>query len=1443
MEFIARVRGDGIRETAVAVSAEGNPSGRELVAAIADHIGTRHDEATWWWARTGTRLVDVVDLSSLEPRDGDLIICGADRAPGGHVSEADSAVLEVVRGRDTGRTFDLRDRETVLGRGRGPGARLADDSVSRSHCRFTVDGGRLVLEDLGSTNGTRRNGVRLNGSVALDDGDRIEVGETELLVRLPQTVVAPVAAEARWAEGAVLLNRPPRVIVPPPGERFDLPTPPDQAQRRPFPWLMVLLPLIPGAIMIALGLAADGKNNAAMFGGVAFMLMSPVMMAGNYFTDRKQGGRNAASERADYERRFAAIGERLTAAVNAARAQRTAAAPEPAAIAEWCTALASRLWERRPRDPDFLTLRVGVADQPSLLEVIVPDAGRNVDTDDVERARALAASARTDPAVPALVSLDEVGALGVHGAFADTAAVLRALTLQVVGLHSPADVAIVAVVPGGAEEEWGWLSWLPHSTQLGDPSQRSVAATDDADNLLEVVELTIKAREAALEKHASVAVRSPRLVLLLPEADLLPAARLGRILDRGPAVGVLAIAAAGSAAALPGQCGAVLELGPRHADLVTTRTAHRIGTVSPDRVDLEVIAEAAVALAPVRDPAASRSGAVPRTATCEDIALFDMTDPIAVQRRWEIADPTVSAPIGLTGGGVHSVSLRKDGPHGVVAGTTGAGKSEFLQTLIASLAAHNSPQRLALVLVDLKGGAAFQDLSRLPHTVGFFTDLDEHLAVRALTSLNAELRRREEVLRAAGVKDLIDMEATGRADTPPSLLIVFDEFAVLKTEMPDFIEGIVDIARRGRSLGVHMILATQSPTGVVDHHIRANTNLRVALRTANAQESQEIIERNDAAEIPRDVHGRAWVRVGQDEPVLVQTAYTGRRASTGDEAPEVRVAPFGLGGVVRTGRGPTVEGTGLSDAQRIIEACIAAAELARIAPGPPPWLPPLPPVVRSSDFAEPTRDLGGLVVPVGVLDDPTRQAQDAFELDLAHDGNLAVFGASGSGKTTAVRTLAAGIAERYGPETAQFVVLDFASRGLRGLGALPHTLAYVTADDPGLLDRVLARLDLEIASRRRVIAEAGHATLSEARASGDLPDLPFIVAFLDGLAAFVAQYQETDLGLVLDQFTRIATEGRSAGVFVVVTVDRRAGLTMALGSAISERLVLRMVEDDDYIWLGVPEARDLDPGPGRAVLPGGRELQIAVAGGVTAAEQQAAIDVLGATGVPGPAKISPDPVLPDLTGIDVAPAIALGVDALTDQLVTVNLDADPLFLVAGPDRSGRSSTLRALAEAWVRAHPGRPTFLVAPRRTVLTDLRWDAVARDVEDVGGTVSAVLAAASDGPVLLVVDDGDQLGDGGFGSPLDDLMKRARDLPIAVVAAATSHAVLRAFSGWLRDIRNPKMGLLLEPDPDRDSEIFGGRLPRRSQRAFPPGRGYLVRGTEFRYIQVGMSGGQEP
>ncbi len=443
----------------------------------------------------------------------------------------------------------------------------------------------------------------------------------------------------------------------------------------------------------------------------------------------------------------------------------------------------------------------------------------------------------------------------------------------------------------------------------------------------------------------------PFVLVLVPGPVPVPRPALSRLMADGPEFGVVVIVGAATAAQLPGECRAVVDVGRQgeSGTVTLTHTGDTVPGIVIDGLSTELATELARRLAPLRDAsAASASGEVPRRVLLLDLLDLPEPDAAGIRRRWAEHAGTgdLGAPIGEGAAGPVVVDLRRDGPHGLTAGTTGAGKSELLQSYIGALAATHPASSLTFVLIDYKGGAAFKDCIELPHTVGFFTDLDAHLARRALVSLNAELRRREEILREHGCKDLPELEQRRPDVAPAGLVIVVDEFAFLKKEVPEFVAGIIDIAQRGRSLGVHLMLATQRPSGVVDDNIRANTNLRIALRVAGEEDSMDVLDRPDAARIAKSLPGRGYVRLGHSDVALVQAAYANSRSQQGGATRQPTTAvPFavrsGLRATATAHTGREVHDERPTDLQRLVAAIRDAHVQGGVPDQPKPWLDPL----------------------------------------------------------------------------------------------------------------------------------------------------------------------------------------------------------------------------------------------------------------------------------------------------------------------------------------------------------------------------------------------------------------------------------------------------------------------------------------------------------------------
>jgi len=812
---------------------------------------------------------------------------------------------------------------------------------------------------------------------------------------------------------------------------------------------------------------------------------------------------------------------------------------------------------------------------------------------------------------------------------------------------------------------------------------------------------------------------------------------------------------------------------------------------------------------------------------------------------------------------VYAVDLARDGPHVLVGGTTGSGKSELLQTLIASLALANRPDRLSFVLVDYKGGAAFQGCADLPHTVGLVTDLDPHLTERALTSLTAELQRRERLLRARRAKDLDDYEAlAGPADELiPRLVLVIDEFRVLAEELPAFLGGMVRIAALGRSLGVHLVLATQRPAGIVSADIKANVNLRIALRVRDRSDSQDVVDAPDAAAISARTPGRGLARSGAGRLTAFQAARVGGPGPPAPTAPDrltwQRLRWETLGDppdIDGGGADPAV--TGPSDLARIADACRAAAELVDAVQVPSPWLPPLPAVVTAESVS--TGEQRPWQIPLGRVDLPAEQAQPALTWDLERGAHLGIAGMARTGRTTVLRTVAGTIAGRLPVSEAHLYVMDGGSGAMACLTSLPHTGAVVSRSDPGRLDRLIQRLDQELERRQALLGRRGHGSISEQRAAAVAcgePPLPYLVLLVDGWDGVAQALEGIDHGRPVDELLRLLRDGLSVGLRALVTGGRSVLLSRVTG-VIPDMLLLQMADPSDLVLAGIaPRQVPAHLPPGRAVRVGdGAEVQLAVlSADLSGPAQVTAVVEAGAEarqrgrepeGCSRPFRVEALPThvdAADLAGAsdDLLRAWAL-VGAGGDELDPVGVDlsaAGTAALVAGPPGSGRSTTLATMA-LWLGGH-GTPVALVGTRRSGLHRVagRPGVVGLLPPEQGGQLRDWVDRHTG--LVVVVDDADLLLDAPVEQALVELLRRPDGPPVSVICSGASAQMAAMFRGLTVEVRTRRLGVLLQPSGFADGDLFGLRLGNRHRlRADVPGRGLLVNRDAVVPVQVAQT-----
>ena len=1358
------------------------------------------------------------------------------------------AVAEVVEGPDAGQSFDLRPGPSDIGRAEVCEVRIDDQLASRRHARIDVSDD-IRIHDLGSTNGVLVNGEETAGVEKVTPDDLVMIGETVLRFR----VVEGVGDEPTGP--AVRFNRPPHVFRPFEGEEVKLPAPPGTPPKNRFSITPALVPLV-----MVLGMYLYYKQREEPFPGIflAFMLMSPVMVFGSYFENKKWNRKDYEGQLVEHSEML----ERVTVTLDADRDEEIASRlhenPSVAETMEFADELSPRLWERHSDEEEFLTLRIGCAEQDSRTSVELESGGSRKLRDEMEEIPPRYARI---PDLPAVAGLPDVGGIGVAGPIEQANALARALAVQLAGLHAPSDVVIAALFGEAEASAWEWLGWLPHIRSSISPISGSHVGIDahSCTTLLGELLAELNRRFAEAEDQPGGYTASPAVVVFIDEGVPLDRTRMLPLLEAGPTLGLHFIWIGSARARLPRACGAVVDLQSRGGDVTL---GFRVSGDEIENVEVEPISEeAAEQFARSLSPVIEIGGRVGSAASVPSkVSLVEllggvqiMEDPDAVIDRWRQGDDLLHqgkrlrlrAPIGRQADAPLSLDIRTDGPHALVAGTTGAGKSELLQSYVASLAATHSARHVTFLLVDYKGGAAFKDCVQFPHTVGLVTDLNTSEVRRALVSLEAELRYREVILNEAGAKDLTELESMEHPKTPPTLLVIVDEFAALAKEVPEFIEGVVDVALRGRSLGIHLLLATQRPAGVVTPQIRANTSLRIALRVADDDDSVDVIGSKEAARLPTEIPGRAIAKIGPRESALFQSAYVGGFTSAAFSGPTIMVmqfvfdrsTPLELEAVAE--QSSPRSSADDTDLQRMVDNVQVAHEKAGIDAPRRPWQAPLAPVY---DLARLPRSDTDEKIVIGVIDMPRQQRQSIAHFTPDHDGNILVLGASGSGKTVLLRTLAASTGMSKSGATTHVYGLDFAGRGLEMLGDLPHVGTIVQGHDNQRVIRLLRDLRSRIDERSERFAAVRAGTLPEYRAAkGGRADEPRVLVLLDGYSAFNSVYERVEGGKWIDWLTQLAGDGRQFGVHFVLTADRRSAFPLALTSAVSTRIVLRLAHPDEYAAAGVPlDMIEATSAPGRAVF-NNLETQIALLGGELGGDAQtkAMIEIgeyikTRPLMPPSPVRILPEEVVLESLGRS-EDGFLFGVrDA---DLGPAILPFGPGgFIVTGPPRSGKTTALNALVDA-VPPTVNRVVIITAHDSSLSTPRHNCRIAVGEEEASQLLRSIMED-SDPNLLLVVDDLHDFINTDIDFALRDILRVARGRGWMVVVSSDVEAARRAYDGALKDVRGSKAGLLLQPDAEVDGDVVGIRLPRAVNAIWPPGRGYLVVGGVFDLCQVGVT-----
>ncbi|CAN5680413.1 type VII secretion protein EccC [soil metagenome] len=1187
---------------------------------------------------------------------------------------------------------------------------------------------------------------------------------------------------------------------------------------------MPAMTLIVGGGMVAALVISDAPApHSPMF------LLFPVMMVGSAIASAAHGGgRQHAAEldadRARYLNYLRALAAQLDTAADTQRDWLHRRYPRPDAL--WTLVGGPQMWQRRPDGDDFGQVRIGIGSVPAASTPVSPGAEPDDEADPVTwtALRRFLREYSTVPAAPAAIALRGMPAVAIEGDPDEARALARAVLCALAVFHRPTDMAVVAAVSPDTRALWDWLKWLPHN-------QHHTA--HDRVGAVRMVYPTLSAAVAARPRD--------RYVVVLAD---------GVVGECGEGIAGVTVLAIGATAGAPGG----LRVRLAEGQLVANCPNGTQIIARPDRMALGEAIACARRIAQYLP--GSDKGEAGGSGWRHLIGLPTAADSANWNSQWDSAvGERLKVPIGTTAGGetldldINEAAQRGMGPHGLCVGATGSGKSELLRTVALGMIARHSPAALNLVLVDFKGGATFLGLDRANHVSAIITNLAEeaHLVERMRDALTGEINRRQQILRAAGnlasVTDYDRARRTGRSLPPlPVLFVIIDEFSELLSQQPDFIEVFAAIGRLGRSLGIHLLLASQRLDEGRLRGLDSHLSYRICLKTLSAAESRMTIGVPDAYELPARP-GAAYLKVGSTDPIRFQAAFVSGRTDPAPAAPSCSLptpmlftaAP--VGPVIDTPHTAHESPGGATVVDTVLNSLAGQGPQAHQI-----WLPPLDDSPTLDAVLGDYQSTDHLVAAIGLADHSFEQRRSTLAAELSGAaGNVAVVGAPQSGKSTVLRTIVTSLALQHDPRRIQFYCLDFGGGGLATLTELPH------------VGVVAGRRDVDLV--RRTVTEVS-AVLHDRESSGGANE-PTGDVFLvvDGWHALRQEFDGLESAV-----TAIATEGLSYGVHVVLSASRWADIRPALKDQIGTRIELRLGDPADS-EIDRKRARVVPRGrPGHGLTPDGLPFVAALPriDGVASAEDldrsAAAVAAMlrarhGHHRAPAirllPTSVNHDALLAELTH-PTRPLIGLEESRLSP--VTIDFERESHLLILGDPQSGKTAALRVLCREILRtsAPSQAQLVLVDPRRSMLGEFDADgvgylatpaAVAAQLPELVAMLRNRLPGPEitqhqlrtrswwSGPDLyLVVDDYDLLSTGGGNplAPLVDLLPHARDIGLHLVLARRSGGAARAlYEPVLAAIRElGTMGLQLSGPPD-DGPLLGTVRPR----PLPPGRGYLM------------------
>lgn len=1227
---------------------------------------------------------------------------------------------------------------------------IHDDIVGNSYIVISRNGSRYTIDGSNSALGVYLNGTRHMGTVTALDYDFVMLGGYTFFLKegyvythrsshvdyrdIRLMDIQPRKHEYRYPK----FNRTTRVTYKVPEEKLEVLDPEKPAEPKEENLLMTIMPALGSLALTVVLRGVVGGGGTFVIYSACTIIMGTAVSVVNYRRDRKKRKEQEEKRRIGYEQyiadKNAYIQQSRQAELRALNRIHLSVQEDISMVDNFMPTL----FEKDSQSEDFLTIRYG----SGVVESCNPIGYKPQEFASPDPLayypQQLAQNYRYLTGAPVVTDLKEKGSVGIVGSQAAQDSFLRAILLDLVIRHSFQEVKLIYI---GQEksEILSWLRWLKNNMDEKSGRRMNIVNEDSKNAILDFIYTELTQREKPY----------PCYVVVVQELSVIENHPILGLIDESGAKGFYFFFAASDREMLPyGLSELVILHGDNRGDIIDAADGDRHQGFDYEAVSNQTACRVARKLASVEMEEISLESALTKNISLYRLLDIKNAEDLNLDERWSRSQVfrSMAAPMGVRAGGdivYLDLNEKAHGPHGLVAGTTGSGKSEILQTYILSIATLFHPYEAAFVIIDFKGGGMVNQFKKLPHLVGAITNIDGREIDRSLLSIRAELRKRQECFARENVNHIdnyIRKYKAGECSTPlPHLILIVDEFAELKNDQPEFMKELISTARIGRSLGVHLILATQKPSGVVNDQIWSNSRFKLCLKVQDKEDSNEVLKSPLAAEIREP--GRAYLQVGNNEIFeLFQSAYSGASVRS-EEADQMK--EFCIETVDYAGKRTSVYEQKIKKDKEKTETQLDAivsyvnqyCKKQGISPLPSICMPPLTELAVYKGSRTECSKGSEAAVPIGIYDDPEHQAQEEARMELASD-NLFILGSPQYGKTNMLQLIIRSMAEQLSPREVNFYILDFSSMILKSFENMAHVSSVILASEDEKMKTFIKLMAQELKMRKEIMMSLGISSYSSYREAG-FDEIPQIMVIIDNFTALKELYNGYEEDMI-----KLLREGVSVGITLAVTNGQMAGLGYRYMPNFSRKIALYCNDSSEYGSLF--ERCRLIPGNvigrglvevGRSVyefqsylsFPGDKEID-------RVNEMRRFVENINQKYAGMCAKRMP--VIPNIVTKEFMAEtfgkaemnvfrIPVGIDYDTMECIFIDFSKNPVLAISGREKSGKSNLVRLMINHIQQIQPGRKSLYLLDdgKRQLKEYAQWDITAGYAVDSGAVLEWV------------------------------------------------------------------------------------------------------------------------